>query len=91
MERIIMEVPTTEDGMASYWNDPSHDYVNIEFIGEHSDEAKNFIVIRPEESIVNNDIQKLRDLFLPIKFEDAKIMAKNILSIIQIIENNQKS
>lgn len=88
MQKMILEIQTREEGMAGYWDNPSHGWVNIEFIGKFSDESKNFIVIRPDDSFTR--IKDLKDIFLPIDFKDAKMMAKNILSIIELIENNQK-
>ena len=85
---INLEVRTFDDGLEAYWNSPSHDFVSIDFVGEYSKDVKNFIVIEPKSPLREN--KDVDSLFLPISFNDAKEMAKNIISIIEMIENNQK-
>ena len=85
---INLEVSTFEDGVQHYWDFPSHESVSVDFVGEYSKDVKNFIVIEPKSPLKNN--KDGESLFLPIHFKDAKEMAKNIISIIEMIENNQK-
>ena len=85
---INLEVSTFDDGLEAYRDSPSHDFVSIDFIGKFSEEVNNFIVIEPKSPLREN--KDVNSLFLPISFDDAKEMAKNIISIIDMIENNQK-
>jgi hypothetical protein len=85
---INLEVRTFDYGLEDYWDSPSHYFVSIDFIGKFSEEVNNFIVIEPKSPLREN--KDVNSLFLPISFDDAKEMAKNIISIIDMIENNQK-
>jgi len=85
---INLELRTFEDGLESYWDSPSHDFVSIDFIGKFSKELENFIVIEPKSPLKEN--KDGNSLFLPVSFYEAKKMAKHIIAIIEMIENNQK-